>query len=61
MKNQDKTQDRDSIYFRPIVKTYMPPRLSFNATFKYLRSLHRSEWAKEVTRDVNINSIREKL
>lgn len=55
---KDLTKDKDSIYFRPTIKTYMPERLDFNATFKYLRSLHRSKWAEEVTERVNINSIR---
>lgn len=57
MKNTDKTRDRDSIYFRPMIKTFMPLRLNFNETFRYLRNLHRQQWAQGITRNVNINSI----
>lgn len=50
--------DRDSIYFRPYIKTVMPKnRLSFNATFKYLRKIQKKMWDDEMANRINLNNL----
>lgn len=50
--------NRDSIYFRPCIKTVMPKnRLSFNATFKYLQKLQKKMWDDEMANRINLNNL----